>query len=96
MESLYSFVSNSRDTFCRLQFFLCHFSERETFYIREQDKISFTTLLVSLIFQQYKIGFKIELKNTKNMVLCKAVETADEALFSNSRYANGASNKYGK
>ena len=86
----------SRDTFCTLQVFLCHFRERESFYIREQDRVSFTALLISLILQQYKIGFKVELKYIKDVVVRKAVESADEGLFSNSPCANGFSHKYGK
>ena len=77
--------SNSRDTFCTLQFFLCHLNERESFYIQEQGKVSFTALLISVILQQYKIGFKVELKYIKDVVVRKAVESADEGLFSNSR-----------
>ena len=49
------------------------FSERQFFYIREQDKMSFTALLISLIFQKYKIGFKVELKYIKVMVKERAV-----------------------
>ena len=44
------------------------------FYIREQDKVSFTARLTSLILQQYKIGFKVELKCIKVSVVSKAVE----------------------
>ena len=33
-----------------------------------QDNISSTFRLISLIFQQYKIGFKVELKNIKVIV----------------------------
>ena len=40
-------------------------SEREFFYIREQHKVSFTARLTSFILQQYKIGFKVELKYIK-------------------------------
>ena len=60
-------------------------NERESFYIQEQDKVSFTALLISVILQQYKIGFKVELKYIKDVVVRKAVESADEGLFSNSR-----------
>ena len=35
------------------------------FYVREQDNMSFTTRLTSLILQQYKIGFKVELETLK-------------------------------
>jgi len=70
--------------------------ERELPYIREQDKVTFTALLISLILQQYKIGFKVELKYTKVMVKERAAESADERLFRNCRWANGASDKNGK
>ena len=66
------------------------------FYIREQDKVSFTARLTSLILQQYKIGFKVELKYNRVMVVSKVMESANKRLFSFRRYANGTSNKYGK
>ena len=55
------------------------------FYIREQDKMSLTTRLNSLILQQYKIGFKVELRNTKVMVVVNGIKIAYEDVFSISR-----------
>ena len=66
------------------------------FYIREQDKMSLTTRLNSLILQQYKIGFKVELRNTKVMVVINGIKIAYEDVFSISRKANGANTEYGK
>ena len=40
--------------------------EPRIFHSREQDKVSFTARLTSLILQQYKIGFKVELKYIKS------------------------------
>ena len=65
-------------------------------YIREQNKVSFTALLISLILQQYKMEFKVDLKYIKVVVKYRAVESADERLCRECRWANGASNKYGK
>ena len=69
------------------------------FYIRKQDKLSFTTRLTSLILQQYKIGFKVELRNTKVIVVINGIKIAYEDVFSISRewrMANGANTEYGK
>ena len=66
------------------------------FYIREQDKVSFTTRLTSLILQQHKIGFKVELRNTKVFVVINGLKIEYEDVFSISRKANGAINEYGK
>ena len=50
--------------------------------------MSFTAHLISLILQQYKIGFKVELKNIKVIVVFNGVTSTDEGLFSVFRYAN--------
>ena len=63
---------------------------------QEQDNISFTVRLISLIFQQYKIGFKVELKNIKVTVKYSGIYKADECVFSISGSANGARSMYGK
>ena len=63
------------------------------FYIREQDKVAFTTRLTSLILQQYKIGFKVELRNNKVIVVISGTKIAYEDVFSISRKANGANNE---
>ena len=59
--------------------------------------MSFTTRLTSLILQQYKIGFKVELKkkkNTKVIVVINGMKISFEDVFSISRKANGANNEY--
>ena len=58
--------------------------------------MSFTARLTSLILQQYKIGFKVELKKINVNVVPNGVTSTDERLFSVFRNANNASNKYGK
>ena len=58
--------------------------------------VSFTARLTSLILQQYKIGFKVELKYNKVVVASKVMENSDKRLFSVCRYENGTSNKCGK
>ena len=52
------------------------------FHSRAQDKVSFTARLTSLILQQYKIGFKVELKYIKSAVVVNAMMNTDEGLFS--------------
>ena len=71
-------------------------AKEQFFYIREQDKVSFTTRLTSLILQQYKIGFKVELRNNKVIVVINGMKIAYEDVFLISRKANGANNEYGK
>ena len=63
---------------------------------REQDKVSFTARLTSLILQQCKIGFKVELKRTKSAVVATAVINTDEGLVSISRKANDINKRNGK
>ena len=62
----------------------------------EQDKACFTTRLTSLILQQYKIGFKVELRNTKVIVVINGMIIAYEDVFSISRKAKAANTEYGK
>ena len=63
------------------------------FHSREQDKVSLTARLTSFILQQYKIGFKVELKYIKSIVVFNGMMNA-EGIFSISRRANGANKKY--
>ena len=58
--------------------------------------VSFTTRLTSLILQQYKIEFKVELKSTKVIVIINGMKIAYKDVFSIPREANGANNEYGK
>ena len=44
--------------------------------------MSFTVRLTSLIFQQYKIGFKVELKSIKVIVEHTGKYKADDSVFS--------------
>ena len=62
---------------------------------QEQENMSFTVRLTSLIFQQYKIGFKVELKNIKVTVQYNGRYKAYESVFSISGSANGATSIYG-
>ena len=64
--------------------------------IFKQNKMSFTARLTSLILQQYKIGFKVELKKINVIVVPNGVTSTDERFFLVFRNANNASNKYGK
>ena len=57
--------------------------------------MSFTSRLISLILQQYKIGFKVELKYIKVIVVARGMVNADEGR-SISRKANGATKKNGQ
>ena len=66
------------------------------FHSREQDKVSFTARLTSLILQQYKIGFKVELKYIKSAVVVNAMMNTDEGLFSISRKANDINKRNGE
>ena len=70
--------------------------EPEIFHSREQDKVSFTARLTSLILRQFKIGFKVALKYIKSVVVFNGTVNADEGLFSISRKVNGANKKYGE
>ena len=70
--------------------------EPRIFHSREQDKVSFTARLTSLILQQYKIGFKVELKYIKSAVVVNAVMNSEEGLFSISRKANDTNKKNGE
>ena len=47
--------------------------------------MSFTARLTSFILQQYKTGFKVELKYIKSAVVVNGMVNADEGLFSISR-----------
>ena len=69
-------------------------SKKGIFHSREQGKRSFTARLTSMILQQYKIGFKVELKYIKVNVVFVGVTNTDEGIFF--RKANDAINKYGK
>ena len=81
----------------RRRFLNYHLNRKEgVFHSREQGKMPFTTRLTSLILQQYKIGFKVELKNIKVIVVINGVTSIDEILFSVFRNMNGAINKLGK
>ena len=64
--------------------------------IRDRDKVSFTARLTSLILQQCKIGFKVELKYIKSVVVVNGMVNADEGLLSICRRANGANKKNGE
>ena len=55
----------------------------------------FTVRLTSLIFQQYKIGFKVELKKSKVIVEYNGKYKGDECVFSMSRRANATIRIYG-
>ena len=70
--------------------------EPQILHSREQDKVSFTARLTSLILQQYKIGFKVELKYIKSAVVVNAMINTDEGLFSISGKANDTKKRYGK
>ena len=56
--------------------------------------MSFTARLTSLILQQYKIGFKVDLENIKVIVVPNGVTSTDEGLYF--RNTNDANNKCGK
>ena len=60
--------------------------------------MSFSARLNSLILQEYKIGFEVELKNTNVIVVIKGVMSTNinEGLFSVFWNANDATSKYGK
>ena len=60
--------------------------------------MSFTARLNSFVLQQYKIGFKVKLKNTNVIVVNNGVISSniDEGLFSVFWHANDATSKYGK
>ena len=63
---------------------------------KEQENISLTVRLTSLILQQYKIGFKVELKNINVTVPYNGKYKADEWVFSISGSVIGARSIYGK
>ena len=69
-------------------------SEKEIFHSREEGKSFFTARLTSMILQKNKIGFKVELKYVKVIVIFAGVISTDKGIFF--RKANDASNKYGK
>ena len=69
-------------------------SKKEIFHSRKQGNRFFTARLTSKILQQYKIGFKVELKYVKVKVVFAGVTSTDKGIFF--RKANDASNKYGK
>ena len=71
-------------------------SKLNLYRVQEQENMSFTVRLSPLIFQQYKIGFKVELQNIKVSVEYNGKYKADECVSSISRRANGANSKYGK
>ena len=81
----------------RCRFWKYYLNSKEgIFHSQEQGKMSFTTRLTSLIIQQYKIGFKVELKYIKVIVVPNGVTSIDEILFSVFRNTNDAMIKYGK
>ena len=57
--------------------------------------VSFTARLTSLILQQCKIEFKVELKYIKSVVVVNGMVNADEGLLSTCWRANGANKKNG-
>ena len=66
------------------------------FHYRAQDRVSFTARLTSLILQQYKIGFKVELKDIKSAVVVNALINTGEGLFWISRKANDTNKRKGE
>ena len=56
-------------------------SEKEIFHSREQGKRFFTARLTSMILQQNKIGFKVELKYIKVIVIFVGITSTDKGIF---------------
>ena len=91
--------NNPRGTICTLlwKFILKSIKTPSgNFHYRAQDRVSFTARLTSLILQQYKIGFKVELKYIKSAVVVNVMINTDEGLFSISRKANDINKRNGE